>query len=128
MSKDMNQAAEIRAEVGAIQVRIGGLETKLDGLSSEVKEQGRQLNDFRRTAGLAYAELRGDVHDFKHDIERRMSEGFERVMTRLDDFAGVIEQARKERLHSDRSISELRGRVDDQELRLTRVELRGKDS
>jgi hypothetical protein len=113
---------EMRQKMNAVKERLGGVETKLTGLVS-------RLTTFENTTrGIAIV-VAGHTAAFVR-IEKRLEklDELDGLKNSLEVFTSEIIASRHARVLTDKSFSDQQATLTDHELRLTRIELRGKQS
>lgn len=109
--------------------RFDELTTDVSGLKTDVSELRTDVAELRATTrrtAIEVARIGGQMQDFATRAE--MAKGFNDVLSKLDDFADEVKASRRERALQDKSFNSLNERLGDHELRLTRIELREKQS
>ncbi|HXT01442.1 MAG TPA: hypothetical protein VN915_12250 [Elusimicrobiota bacterium] len=75
-----------------------------------------------RNIAVNVSRLVGEMHDLNVSLRQDMSKGFERVLGRIDSFAGEVDSSRRQRSLQDKDISSIHAQLVDHEVRLARIE------
>ena len=102
-----------------------------DEMKADVERLKAETGNLRvtlRNVAHAVARMEGAIAELTDYMKHRVAtkRDLNAVITCIDDFSAEVKTSRNERVLWDKTYNELKERVDDHELRITRQELRGK--
>jgi chromosome segregation ATPase len=119
----------VETKLGAVETKLGAVETKLDAVETKFTGLDSRLTTVENTTrGIAIV-VAGHTEAFVR-IEKRLEKlnELDGLKNSLEVFTSEIIASRHARILTDKSFSDQQATLTDHELRLTRIELRGKQS
>jgi hypothetical protein len=130
MSDKMRQELNgVKAAVGALGVQVNALQTAVGVLKTDVGALKTDVGALKKMTHNLAVTVAGHTEHFIR-IEKRLEklDEFDGLKNSLDVLVSEIISSRHERTLRDKSFSDQQATLTDHELRLTRIELRGKQS
>lgn len=137
MSEDMRQAitglktevGALNVQVGALNVQVGALNVRVGALDERMGTVESRLTTVETTVRNIAIVVTGHTEAFVR-IEKQLTklDELDGLKKSLEVFTSEIIASRNARTLTDKSFSDHQSMLTDHELRLTRIELRGKQS
>ena len=119
MSEEMKQdIAILKQDVGTLRTDVSTLKQDVGTLRTDVSTLKTDMSSVR----VAVSRVVGEMHDLKVSMRQDMSKGFERVLSKLESFAGEVDSSRRHRTLQDKDIRSIHDQLVDHEVRLARME------
>jgi len=119
----------VETKLDVVETKLGAVETKLDSVEAKVTGLDSRLTTVENTTrGIAIV-VAGHTEAFVR-VEKRLEKlnELDGLKNSLEVFTSEIIASRHARVLTDKSFSDQQSTLTDHELRLTRIELRGKQS
>ena len=130
MSEDMRQEMnEVKTRLGGVETKLGGVETRLGAVETKLHGVDMRLATVERTTHNIAVVVAGHTEAFGR-IEKRLTklDELDGLKKSVEVFTSEIIASRHERALTGKSFFDQQATLSDHELRLTRIELRGKQS
>ena len=130
MSEDMRQEMnEVKTRLGGVETKLSGVEIRLSAVETKLDAVDARVTTVENTTRNIAIIVAGHTEAFVR-IEKQLTklDELDGLKNSLEVFTAEIIASRHSRILTDKSFSDQQATLTDHELRLTRIELRGKQS